>query len=110
MTITARLYRSLPSFVQPIARRTYRSIHPNETSIADIRQSKQEFVSSYFDSEKEYEGYLAELNEKPISDLLQQATETADKYRDSTELENRYFHKVYAYVRKTEPEIIVETV
>jgi len=109
MTLSRKLYERLPRSLQPIIKSGYRKAHPDRLSESEVKRSRDEFVATIFDSRAEYQSYLDELGEEPVSSYLDEATSRLESKRGKMSIGNEYFHDVYAYVRKTQPDVVVET-
>lgn len=109
MSLRSRAFDRLPAAVKPFVERGYRTIHPDETPEHWIRRWREQYVDEHFDSRAEYDGYIDELEREPVRGFLEEARQGVRDERGTSELGNEYFHDVYAYVRKQEPETVVET-
>jgi hypothetical protein len=109
MDLLARAYHQLPESVQPFCKRNYYRFHPDLLSDEKINRYRTGFINEYFESEKEYSDFIKELNEEPVVSFVQEAITHQDELRGKSDIGNEYFHDVYAYLRKEQPDIVVET-
>lgn len=116
MSVTGRLYDIVPGRVQPLLKTLYLTIHPNQRSPLGFESS---FVSMYFDDEREYRSYLAELEEAPFTDQRASMMAAYDRHvgqRTTNDLktipgglDEMAAANLYALVRKREPDVVLET-
>ena len=109
MTLSRKLYECLPRPFRPIIRSGYRRLHPDRVPETEVKRSRDQFVADVFDSQAEYLSYLDELTEEPVASYLDEAKLRLEAERGKVSIGNEYFHDVYAYVRKTKPDVVVET-
>lgn len=109
MSLRTHAFNILPTALQPLVKRSYRTIHPDETPEHRLRRWRKRYIEEHFDSREEYDGYIDELNREPVRGFLKEARKRVRNERGTSELGNKYFHDVYAYVRKQAPETVVET-
>lgn len=109
MTLASRVYRRLPSPIQPALKGFYDRLHPARVPEQTIRRERREFVGRYFESHEEHETFLDELARPPVSRYLAEARDRAEEKTGSGNLSNEYYHDVYCYVREHQPDVVVET-
>lgn len=102
-------YRRLPGPLQRIVRTVYEDHLKGSTVAPNYRRT---FVSRFFESEAEFESYVAEFED---SDVLATIEEARTEHRRRTghgrfAAINQFTHpRLYALVRKLDPETVVET-
>ncbi|WP_224447869.1 class I SAM-dependent methyltransferase [Haloprofundus salilacus] len=99
-----------PNWVRPAVRKAFYVLHPEASweTFKEKELTRQEFIDRFFDSEAELEAYEKEFMTGVIAENLKRA------YDD---LGNETFYDIhkddcvryYAYIRKYEPQTIVET-
>lgn len=89
--------------------RAYRMTHPDRQT---AMQMQAEFVSRFFDSPQEYEGYVEELADGRASDVRARALEEYARLTGESGVggvDTGTGTRYYALVRKLEPEVLLET-
>ncbi len=99
-----------PGWVKPAVRKAFYVLHPQASweTFREKELTRQAFIDRFFDSEAELEAYEAEFMNGVIAENLKRAYD---------ELGNETFYDIhkddcvryYAYIRKYEPQTIVET-
>lgn len=102
-------YRRLPGPLKQVVRSVYEEYLKESTVAPNYRRP---FVNRFFDDEAEFESYVAEFE---ASDVLATIDDARTEHRRRTghgrfAAINQFMHpRLYALVRKLEPETVVET-
>jgi len=82
-------------------------LEPNK-NIKEIKNGHRLFINEFFDSKKEYNEYIQEWKSEPLSTYL---TDAIQKWESAgySGADNLYYLSLYAYIRKHNPSVLVET-
>lgn len=107
----ARSYGRLPDAVQPLAKHGYYLLHPLRSwrKIRKVDRTTAAFVDRYFESDDEFEAYSREFFEGRIVDVCREASAAVGDDHSIYDAHRDECRKLYALVRKLEPDTVVET-
>ncbi|WP_435332595.1 class I SAM-dependent methyltransferase [Haloarchaeobius sp. TZWWS8] len=112
LDVTA-LYNRIPDRVQPVVKKWYYRVNPwlSWRDRKRKRETEEAFLGRFFDDRSEYLHYRDEFNAGKvpavITDSMQEFQKEDRKRLFDSHLEE--CQKIYAYIRKYEPEVLVET-
>lgn len=105
------IYKKLPGSIRPAAKTAYYGLPWIESPAEKQHQQKQQFISTFFDGEAEYEGYHEEFRSGAAADIRAEAEERYFGIFDYSfgAVDFEIGADYYALVRALEPNRIVET-
>lgn len=103
-----KLYQALPRTLQTVAKNGYVLLTPY-TSWRKWTRTEGKFVDAFFEDRAEYEGYAEAFMSGRIVDICGRAAAAADEDVTIWDAHREECERLYALVRKLEPDTVVET-